>query len=68
MLVSTQNGQESIHTIKELSPKIWAWNNETSTKELVDLLQINIVNHDNLYTVNNLKTNRRPCGLLGRIC
>jgi len=55
MLVSTQNGQESIHTIKELSPKIWAWNNETSTKELVDLLQINIVNHDNLYTVNNLK-------------
>ena len=55
MLVSTQNGQESIHTIKDSVSKIWAWNNETSTKELVDLLQINIVNHDNLYTVNNLK-------------
>jgi hypothetical protein len=55
MLVSTQNGQESIHTVKDSVSKIWAWNNETSTKELVDLLQINIVNHDNLYTVNNIK-------------
>jgi hypothetical protein len=55
MLVSTQNGLESIHTIKELSPKIWAWNNETSNRELVNLLQIIVINHDNLYTVNNLK-------------
>ena len=55
MLVSTQNGQESIHTVKDSVSKIWAWNNETSTKELVDLLEIRIVNHDNLYTVNNLK-------------
>jgi hypothetical protein len=55
MLVSTQNGLESIHTIKELSPKIWAWNNETSSRELVNLLQIIVINHDNLYTVNNLK-------------
>ena len=55
MLVSTQYGEQSIHTIKEESPKIWAWNNETSTRELVNLLQIIVVNHDNLYTVNNLK-------------
>lgn len=55
MLISTQNGQESIHDIKEGSPKIWAWNNETSTRELVNLLGIIIVNHENLYTVNNLK-------------
>jgi hypothetical protein len=55
MLVSTQNGQESIHDIKNKSPKIWAWNNETSSRELVNLLQIIVINHDNLYTVNNLK-------------
>jgi len=55
MLVSTQNGEQSIHDIKEGSPKIWAWNNETSTRELVDLLAIIIINHENLYTVNNLK-------------
>ena len=55
MLVSTQNGEQSIHDIKEGSPKIWAWNNETSTRELVNLLTIIIVNHENLYTVNNLK-------------
>ena len=55
ILVSTENGQESIHIIKDSVSKIWAWNNETSTKELVDLLSIIIVNHDNLYTVNNLK-------------
>lgn len=55
MLVSTQNGQESIHTVKDSVSKIWAWNNETSTKELVDLLEIRTINHDNLYTVNNLK-------------
>jgi hypothetical protein len=55
MLVSTQYGEQSIHDIKEASPKIWAWNNETSTRELVNLLGIIIVNHDNLYTVNNLK-------------
>ena len=55
MLVSTQNGQESIHTVKDSASKIWAWNNQTSARELVDLLEIRIVNHDNLYTVNNLK-------------
>jgi len=44
MLVSTQNGQESIHDIKNKSPKIWAWNNETSTRELVNLLGIIIFN------------------------
>ena len=68
MLVSTQNGQESIHTVKDSVSKIWAWNNETSTKELVDLLQIIIINHDNLYTVNNLKlTEDHPVYLEGYV-
>ena len=68
MLVSTQNGQESIHTVKDSVSKIWAWNNETSSKELVDLLQINIIKHDNLYTVNNLKlTEDHPVYLEGYV-
>jgi hypothetical protein len=68
MLVSTQNGQESIHTVKDSVSKIWAWNNETSSKELVDLLQIIIINHDNLYTVNNLKlTEDHPVYLEGYV-
>ena len=68
MLVSTQYGEESIHTIKEASPKIWSWNSSTNEKELVDLLQIYIVEHDNLYTVNNLKlTEDHPVYLEGNI-
>lgn len=68
MLVSTQNGKESIHTIKDSVSRIWAWNSATSTKELVDLLQINIINHDNLYTVNNLKlTEDHPVYLEGYV-
>ena len=66
MLVSTQYGEESIHTIKEASPKIWSWNTSTNEKELVDLLQIYIVEHDNLYIVNNLKlTEDHPVYLEG---
>lgn len=68
MLVSTQYGEQSIHTIKEGSPKIWSWNSSTNEKELVDLLQIYIVEHDNLYTVNNLKiTEDHPVYLEGGI-
>jgi len=68
MLVSTQNGQESIHTVKDSVSKIWSWNSTTSSKELVDLLQIIIINHDNLYTVNNLKlTEDHPVYLEGYI-
>jgi len=68
MLVSTQNGQESIHTVKDSVSKIWSWNSTTSSKELVDLLQIIIINHDNLYTVNNLKlTEDHPVYLEGYV-
>ena len=68
MLVSTQYGEQSIHIIKEGSPKIWSWNSSTNEKELVDLLQIYIVEHDNLYTVNNLKiTEDHPVYLEGGI-
>ena len=56
MLVSTQRGNMTIADIIDTAPpKIWSWNNETSTKELVDLLEVKTINHDNLYTVNNLK-------------
>lgn len=66
MLVSTQYGEQSIHDIKEGSPKIWSWNSSTNEKELVDLLQIYIVENDNLYTVNNLKlTEDHPVYLEG---
>jgi hypothetical protein len=66
MLVSTQNGQESIHTVKDSVSKIWAWNSSTNEKELVDLLQIVIISHDNLYTVNDLKlTEDHPVYLEG---
>lgn len=68
MLVSTQYGEESIHTVKDGSPKIWSWNNSTNQKELVDLLEIYIVEHDNLYTVNNLKlTEDHPIYLEGYV-
>ena len=68
MLVSTQYGEQSIHIIKEGSPKVWSWNNSTNQKELVDLLQIYIIEHDNLYTVNNLKlTEDHPVYLEGGI-
>ena len=66
MLVSTQNGQESIHTVKDSVSKIWAWNSSTNEKELVDLLQIVIISHDNLYIVNDLKlTEDHPVYLEG---
>jgi len=56
MLVSTQRGNMTIADIIDTAPpKIWSWNNETSTRDLVDLLEVRTINHDNLYTVNNLK-------------
>ena len=56
MLVSTQRGNMTIADIIDTAPpKIWSWNNETSTRDLVDLLEVKTINHDNLYTVNNLK-------------
>ena len=56
MLVSTQRGNMTIADIIDTAPpKIWYWNNETSTRDLVDLLEVRTINHENLYTVNNLK-------------
>ena len=55
MLVSTQRGNMSIDDIIATAPpKIWAWNKDTNQKELVDLLEVKTVEHDNLYKVNNI--------------
>jgi len=55
MLVSTQRGNMSIaDIIATAPPKIWSWNKDTNQKELVDLLEIKTIEHDNLYKVNNI--------------
>jgi hypothetical protein len=55
MLVATQKGNMSIaDIIATAPPKIWSWNKDTSKKELVDLLEVKTVEHDNLYKINNI--------------
>jgi len=55
MLVSTQRGNMSIaDIIATAPPKIWSWNKDTSQKELVDLLEVKTIEHDNLYKINNI--------------
>jgi len=55
MLVSTQRGNMNIDDIITTAPpKIWSWNKDTNQKELVDLLEIKTIEHDNLYKVNNI--------------
>ena len=55
MLVSTQRGNMNIDDIIDKAPpKIWSWNKDTNQKELVDLLEIKTIEHDNLYKVNNI--------------
>ena len=55
MLVSTQKGSMTIaDIIATAPPKIWSWNKDTSQKELVDLLAVKTIEHDNLYKVNNI--------------
>jgi len=55
MLVSTQKGNMTIaDIIATAPPKIWSWNKDTNQKELVDLLEVKTVEHDNLYKINNI--------------
>ena len=55
MLVSTQKGSMTIaDIIATAPPKIWSWNKVKMQKELVDLLAVKTIEHDNLYKVNNI--------------
>ena len=50
MLVSTAKGQMKIDDIIATAPpKIWGYNKEHHRKELGDILEIKVVEHDNLY-------------------
>jgi len=55
MLVSTANGKMKIDDIIATAPpKIWGYNKETNQKELGDVLEIKVVEHDNLYKINDI--------------
>lgn len=51
--ISTNNGLVDIDTLVDSTHKVWSWNNTSGQKELCDLLAANIVEHDNLYKINN---------------
>lgn len=69
MLVSTQNGNMTIDDIVDKAPpKIWSWNKDTNQKELCNLLEVKIVEHDNLYKINNIMiTEDHPVYLEGYV-
>ena len=54
-LVETEKGPMHIDDIMEWDPKIYGYNKNTNQKELVDLIKIHLVEHDNLYTINDTK-------------
>ena len=55
MLVSTAKGQMKIDDIIATAPpKIWGYNKEHHRKELGDILEIKVVEHDNLYKINDI--------------
>jgi hypothetical protein len=55
MLVSTANGNMKIDDIIATAPpKIWGYNKEHHRKELGDVLEIKVVDHDNLYKINDI--------------
>ena len=55
MLVSTANGKMKIDDIIATAPpKIWGYNKEHHRKELGDVLEIKVVDHDNLYKINDI--------------
>ena len=69
MLVSTQRGNMTIDDIVDKAPpKIWSWNKDTNQKELCNLLEVKIVEHDNLYKINNIMiTEDHPVYLEGYV-
>ncbi len=53
MLVNTALGPMHIKEVVDRDPKIWAYNWNKKQKELVDQVKTVLVEHDNLYIINN---------------
>ena len=52
MLVDTAVGPMHIDDVVEKDPRIWSYNPLSREKELVELVNVAIVYHDNLYAIN----------------
>ena len=52
MLVDTAIGPMHIDDVVEKDPRIWSYNSLSREKELVELVKVAIVYHDNLYAIN----------------
>ena len=53
--IHTEAGEWLIDDVLMKDPKIWGYNTSTNQKELVDLIEIRQVVHDNLYEINDTK-------------
>ena len=53
MLVNTELGPMHIKEVVDRDPKLWAYNWDKKQKELVDQVKVVLVEHDNLYIINN---------------
>tara|TARA_R100000734_G_scaffold18971_1_gene17297 strand:+ start:1158 stop:2414 length:1257 start_codon:yes stop_codon:yes gene_type:complete len=53
--IQTEAGEWLIDDVLMKDPKIWGYNTSTNQKELVDLIEIRQVVHDNLYEINDTK-------------
>ena len=53
MLVNTELGPMHIKEVVDRDPKLWAYNWDKKQKELVDQVKTVLVEHDNLYIINN---------------
>ena len=53
MLVNTELGPMHIKEVVDRDPKLWAYNWDKKQKELVDQVKVLLVEHDNLYIINN---------------
>jgi hypothetical protein len=52
MLVDTAVGPMHIDEVVEKDPRVWSYNPLSREKELVELVNVAIVYHDNLYAIN----------------
>ena len=53
-LVHTERGLLHIDKVMQTDPKIYGYNKDTGKVELEDLIEVSVVDHDNLYKINNL--------------
>ena len=53
MLVNTELGPMHVKEVVDRDPKLWAYNWDKKQKELVDQVKTVLVEHDNLYIINN---------------